>query len=130
MTCAVVDGLWERILDPKHPMHAWLAVKNGVHIGLAHAILHPHTFSLRTLCYLEDLWVTPIARGNGVATTLIKHLSQVGKEEGWRRLYWETGTNNKSAQKLYDRISVRRPTIVYEMDLDSQQSPSIEWQSS
>ena len=58
--------------------------------GLAHTILHPHTFSLRLVCYLEDLWVSPLHRGRGVATRLIEHLEVLGRQEGWRRLYAAT----------------------------------------
>lgn len=56
---AVIAGLWQRVLDPSSPMNAWLAFRAGEPVGLAHTILHPHTFSLRLVCYLEDLWVFP-----------------------------------------------------------------------
>jgi len=114
---AVVNGLWRRIVDPDSPMNAWLAADERAAIGLAHVILHPHTFSLRLVCYLEDLWVTPRARGMGVATQLIDCLKTVGTQRGWRRIYWETGLDNAPAQRLYDRISKRRPTMTYQIDI-------------
>lgn len=100
-------------------MHAWLALDGAGPAGLAHTIMHPHTFSLRSVCYLEDLWVTPSARGRGVATALIDHLSRVGKSEGWRRIYWETGLNNEAAQRLYERLAKRRAVAIYDIDLDA-----------
>lgn len=117
MTPEVVGGLWARITDPSSAMRAWLARREGTAVGLAHTILHPHTFSLRLVCYLEDLWVTPAARGAGVATALIDHLAIVGRHEDWRRLYWETDAGNLQAQRLYDRIASRRGSLVYQLDL-------------
>lgn len=114
---AVVDALWRRILDPESPMNAWLATDESGAIGLAHVILHPHTFSLRLVCYLEDLWVAPRARGRGVATELIDRLKIVGARQGWRRIYWEPGLDNAPARRLYDRIAERRPTTTYQIDI-------------
>ena len=72
--------------------------------GLAHYVLHPHTFSSRMVCYLEDLWVEPAARGNGVGRSLIEALIARGRERGWRRLYWHTEADNALARALYDRL--------------------------
>jgi GNAT superfamily N-acetyltransferase len=118
MTPAVVEGLWRRVLDDAHPMTAWLALREAQPIGFAHTIVHPHTFTLRQVCYLEDLWVAPEARGTGAATALIDHLADVGRREGWRRLYWETNVDNAVARRLYDRIATRRATVTYQIDLE------------
>ena len=114
---AVIAGLWQRVLDPSSPMNAWLAFRAGEPVGLAHTILHPHTFSLRLACYLEDLWVSPLHRGRGIATRLIGHLSVLGGQEGWRRLYWETAEDNAGARRLYDRVATLRPMATYEIEL-------------
>ncbi|GKX34050.1 MAG: N-acetyltransferase [Rhizobiaceae bacterium MnEN-MB40S] len=119
MDDAVVDGLWLRIINDAYPMQAWLAVGDAGSVGLAHTILHPHTFSLKSVCYLEDLWVSPRARGAGVATALIGHLEHHGKREGWRRIYWETDAQNSQAQHLYERIASRRQSIIYQIDTAS-----------
>ncbi|WP_114215850.1 GNAT family N-acetyltransferase [Ochrobactrum sp. 3-3] len=114
---AVIAGLWQRVRDPSSPMNAWLAFQAGEPVGLAHTILHPHTFSLRLVCYLEDLWVTPLHRGRGVATRLIEHLEVLGRQEGWRRLYWETAEDNAAARHLYDRVATLRPMATYQIEL-------------
>ncbi|WP_157973607.1 GNAT family N-acetyltransferase [Tropicimonas sp. IMCC34043] len=118
MNTSVVDALWCRILDAEHTMDAWLAMDGQECVGLAHTILHPHTFTLRPVCYLEDLWVSPAARSQGVATNLISHLSQIGEKEGWRRLYWETASDNAVAKRLYDRLASPRPVAIYEIALN------------
>ena len=98
-------------------MNAFLAFEGAEPFGLAHTILYPHTFSLRLVCYLEDLWVPPQHRGRRVGTKLIEHLKNLGLQEGWRRLLWETAEDNNAARRLYDRIATRRQITTYQIEL-------------
>src|SRR5690348_2744844 len=85
----VTDGVWHRILSAQEPVWCLLAYSAvGQPMGLANYVLHPHTWSLRSVCYLEDLFVAPGARGSGVGRALIERLVALGKENGWRRVYW------------------------------------------
>jgi hypothetical protein len=59
-------GLWQRILSPGAPVDSLLAVSpEGGHVWFANYVLHAHTWSLRPVCYLEDLLVASAARGEG-----------------------------------------------------------------
>ena len=117
MTPALLDALWDRILDPCFPMRAWLAWEGGVALGLAHVILRPHSFSLRHIGWIEDLWVAPEARGRGLGRALIATLAEVGRAEAWRRLEWETEAANAGARRLYDRIAEPDDHPRYRIDL-------------
>lgn len=100
------DELWRRLTDADVAMGALVAIDARAEspVGFAHYILHPHTFSARMVCYLEDLWVDAGARGAGVGRRLIEALIARGRERGWRRLYWHTEAGNAVARALYDRI--------------------------
>lgn len=100
------DELWRRITDADFAIGALIgfSAEDSRPVGLAHYVLHPHTFSSRMLYYLEDLWVEPSARGAGVGRRLIDALIARGRERGWRRLYWHTETDNAPARALYERI--------------------------
>jgi GNAT superfamily N-acetyltransferase len=50
----------------------FLAVRNGVPLGLVHYLFHPSSWSLGDTCYLQDLFTLPQARGTGVARALIR----------------------------------------------------------
>ncbi|MCC9620243.1 GNAT family N-acetyltransferase [Thalassospira sp. MA62] len=120
----VIDGLWSRIMDANHPMQAWLAVEhtpNTEHqtvIGFAHLIIHPHTFSLRNVAYLEDFWVSPDQRGNGIGSLVISALKDMAKKNDWARLYWHTTPDNHGAQRLYDRLAQRDSSVHYKIELN------------
>ncbi|WP_085585302.1 GNAT family N-acetyltransferase [Thalassospira mesophila] len=122
MTDDVIDALWHRILDPDHAMQAWLAVdpigeKDGpLVVGLAHIIVHPHTFSLRNVAYLEDFWVSADQRGLGIGGQMMAALQTQAHQQDWARLYWLTAGDNHHAQRLYDRLTDRVDAVLYKID--------------
>ena len=85
-------------------------------VGFAHFVLRPHTFSSRSVCYLEDLWVDPARRCTGIGRRLIEALIQRGREHGWRRIYWHTEADN-DARRLYDRVATLTEYVRYDVDL-------------
>ncbi|WP_085594502.1 GNAT family N-acetyltransferase [Thalassospira sp. MCCC 1A01428] len=124
MTDDVINMLWYRILDPDHAMQAWLAVERADGggaatdwvIGLAHIIVHPHTFSLRNVAYLEDFWVAADQRGLGIGGQMMAALEMQAKQQDWARLYWLTAGDNHKAQRLYDRLTDRVDAVLYKID--------------
>lgn len=52
---------------------------------------------------LNDLFVAPEARGQGVATALLHRAAEFGRAEGAVRLVLSTATDNFTAQALYER---------------------------
>jgi GNAT superfamily N-acetyltransferase len=86
-------------------------------VAFAHVVLHPHTWSPKTLCYLEDLFVTPSYRGRDVGHSLIDFLWRLAEDEGWGRLYWHTETTNAAARRLYDRFKPADGYVRYTIKL-------------
>ena len=70
---AVTRNTWDRLLDPTEPMHVALAY-DGKAIGMVHWIFHRSTWTAGDYCYLQDLYVTPEARGTGAGRKLIEHV--------------------------------------------------------
>ncbi len=113
---AVTATTWRRILAPDAPI--WCLVVDGADrrpVGFANYVLHPHSWSAQLVCYLEDLFVAPEARGSGMARALIDALAARGRAEGWRRLYWHTHENNYRARALYDRVTPRTDYVRYDI---------------
>ncbi|MBI5277154.1 MAG: GNAT family N-acetyltransferase [Burkholderiales bacterium] len=101
----VTNRTWQRILDPDSAVMCVVADVGGEVLGFAHCVVHENTWETQPVCYLEDLFVNPQARGIGIGETLIEWLRNAMRAEGWARLYWMTATDNARARKLYDRYS-------------------------
>ena len=115
---AVTQGVWARILAAAEPVWCLLACDDDRGpVGLANYILHPNTWSLQPVCYLEDLFVAAEARGSGAGRALIETLVALGKQHGWRRVYWHTRDNNYPARMLYDRLAPRTDYVRYDVEL-------------
>src|SRR4030095_5311944 len=82
---------WTRLMDPGSPMHGIVAEREGEGVtGICNYIIHENTWSLTPLCYLEDLFVDPARRAQGVGQQLIDWLVAEAKREKWSRVYWHT----------------------------------------
>jgi GNAT superfamily N-acetyltransferase len=109
--------LWRSVLGTDGPFHAFLADRDGQAIGLVHYLFHDSTWSTQTICYLQDLFVDPAARGGGAAKALILATEEAAKGVGAFRLYWQTQEYNGAARSLYDTIVPRSSFIVYRKNL-------------
>jgi len=68
--------------------------------------------------HLEDLFVSPDARGGGIADALIERCADRCRELGIRKLGWITATDNHRAQKVYDRSGAHGAEwLEYELEL-------------
>lgn len=90
---------------------------SGELTGLVHCVPHRSTWREGWNCYLEDLFVDPDSRGQGVAAALIEAARARASEIGASRLYWVTQPYNGAARSLYDQVARLAPRVVYETDL-------------
>jgi GNAT superfamily N-acetyltransferase len=105
ITDDVTNRTWKRILDPDSAVMCIVAEVDGEVLGFAHCVVHENTWETQPICYLEDLYVDPAARGQGIAYAIIDWLRNAMRAEGWARLYWHTRESNAQARRLYDRFA-------------------------
>jgi len=117
---AVTAATWAKIISDEAPhIGGLLARRSGSGlVGMLNYVIHDITWSLKPVCYLEDLYVEETARGEGVGRALIESLAARGREAGWHRLYWNTARDNTPAQVLYNKIGERTGWVRYDLDLD------------
>ncbi len=116
-TDEVFDGVWAWLLDPAHEVSALVAEANGDLVGFAHIRRLSDTFTAGPAWFLDDLYVIPERRGQGIARDLIERVARDGGAAGGGTLRWITAADNTTAQKLYDRIATRMTWVVYEREL-------------
>lgn len=103
-----------RLIDPEvGDYFGLLATINAAPAGLAHCILHRHGWRVESVCYLQDLFVAPGARGAGLGGRLIEAVYGAADAAGCGEVYWMTQTFNATARRLYDRVGVATPFIKY-----------------
>jgi GNAT superfamily N-acetyltransferase len=87
---------------------------DGELVGFVHLVFHPSTWSTDSYCYVEDLFVSPSARGTGAAMDLLRAAYAEADRRGASRTYWETQVFNGAARSLYDQVAHPTSFVVYE----------------
>jgi GNAT superfamily N-acetyltransferase len=112
----ITEVTWNRFFDPAEPVSAAVAELDGKVVGLVHYLYHRSTTMIEDVCYLQDLFTAPEARGLGVGRALMEHVYAEAAKAGSRRVYWQTHEANP-ARKLYDRIAKLTPFRRYVKEL-------------
>lgn len=86
-------------------------------VGLVHWATHASTWDPLGYCYLEDLFVSPQARGGGVGQALIRHVRDWAEKAGCGKVYWLTQETNAVARAMYDRVATSTGFTHYEIPL-------------
>jgi GNAT superfamily N-acetyltransferase len=101
----VTETTWARLQDPAEPMHVLGAFLDNRLVGFTHYIFHRSTWSRGDYCYLQDLFTSGAARGQGAGRALIEAAYERARAAGASRVYWLTHESNEVARGLYDKVS-------------------------
>jgi GNAT superfamily N-acetyltransferase len=85
-------------------LFAHVAVDDAVVVGMAIWFLNFSTWEGTHGIYLEDLYVTPAARGRGAGKALLGALAGICVERGYARLEWSVLDWNEPALGFYRSI--------------------------
>lgn len=83
---------------------AVIAEAGGEALGFALFFHNFSTWTGRRGVYLEDLYVTPAARGRGVGGALLRHLAGIAVERGCARFEWSVLDWNADAIAFYRKV--------------------------
>ncbi|MBS1879135.1 MAG: GNAT family N-acetyltransferase [Actinobacteria bacterium] len=93
------------------------ARRDGHLVGYACLYWHFSSTKARETVLMNDLYVVPETRGEGVGRALIEASLAIARERGAAELEWQTAPDNHTAQRLYDATGAIRSTwLSYELD--------------
>src|SRR5215469_6330239 len=101
--CATEENLIDDGFRREPKFQVLIAEQNGEAMGLALYFFIYSTWTSRNGLYLEDLYVRPEFRKQGIARELMRHLARVAKENHCGRMIWLVLRDNP-AVKFYRRL--------------------------
>ena len=118
MNSAILDTLWNWILDDNHIVNGICYELEGNIVGIAHFRSMPRPIKGQYIGFLDDLFVEPEFRGQQIAQKLISYLKSLSKANNWNGIRWITHSSNENAKKLYDKIANNTGFELYELKRD------------
>jgi GNAT superfamily N-acetyltransferase len=94
----------EKTLFSQSPLaRVLLAEVDGCAIAFALFFYTYSSFLAKPSIWLDDLFVQPYMRGQGVGTALLRHLATLATENDCGRIEWTVNTNNDRGIKFYQK---------------------------
>ncbi|WP_275545663.1 MULTISPECIES: GNAT family N-acetyltransferase [unclassified Pseudomonas] len=100
-------GIRDSLFADGSTAHGLICELNGEPIGYAVYFFNYSTWLGKHGLYLEDLYVSPEARGLGAGKTLLRHLAQLAVVRGCGRFEWSVLDWNTPAIDFYESFGAR-----------------------
>jgi GNAT superfamily N-acetyltransferase len=104
---ATVDDFRRHLFGPRPFAEAIVAEVDGRVVGFALFFPTFSTFRGQPGLYLEDIFVLPDYRGQGIGTALLSTLAQIAVDQGCGRLEWSVLDWNTTAIGFYRSLEAR-----------------------
>jgi GNAT superfamily N-acetyltransferase len=101
------DDIRRALFDTPPAAHALMARVDGAVVGFSLYFLTFSTFVGRQGIWLEDLYVRPDWRKQGIGGQLLARLARITLERGCRRLEWSVLNWNTPSIEVYKAIGAR-----------------------
>jgi GNAT superfamily N-acetyltransferase len=101
---ATETDIAQQLFGPHPAAEVVLAEVAGRAVGFALFFQNFSTFLGRPGLFLEDLYVQPAFRGQGIGRTLLTHLATVAIERGYGRVDWNVLDWNAPAIAFYESL--------------------------
>ena len=104
---ATVESLYGTLFGPTPTAEAIVAETDGEVVGMALYFTNFSTWSGRDGLYLEDLYVKPQARSQGLGKALLRRLARIAVARGCARVEWSVLDWNTPALDFYKSLGAR-----------------------
>lgn len=107
---ATPERLRQTLFGPRPTAEVLIALLGGLPVGFALFFQNYSTFLARSGLYLEDLFVRPAFRGQGVGRALLARLARIARERQCGRVEWAVLDWNEPAIRFYESLGARMMT--------------------
>ncbi len=104
---ATPDDFRRHLFGPRPVAEAMVAEIDGAAVGFALWFTTFSTFRGRPGLYLEDVYVRPQFRGQGIGKALLANVARLARERGCARLEWSVLNWNTPAIGFYRSLGAR-----------------------
>ncbi len=101
---STVEALRAELASDDSELEALLAEVDGKSVGLATFFRTYSTFAAKRGIYLEDLFIAPEYRQQGIASRLMRALGALAVERGYGRIEWTTLLWNSKATEFFESL--------------------------
>jgi GNAT superfamily N-acetyltransferase len=101
---ATADRMHESLFGAKRYAEVLMARLDGKAVGFALFFHNFSTFRAQPGIYLEDLYVRPAFRGEGIGEALLKRIAKLAVERGCGRFEWSVLDWNQRAVDFYKAL--------------------------
>ncbi len=112
------EGLGEALFGARPVCEAVVARAGAEVAGFAIYFRNFSTFAGREGLFLEDLYVRPAFRGQGIGRSLLEHVAGVAAARGCGRMEWSVLNWNRRAVGFYEALGARpvNDWTIYRLD--------------
>ncbi len=104
---ASVEDIKRTLFSDKATAHCVICEEQGSPIGFAVFFYNYSTWQGKNGVYLEDLYVTPDARGKGAGKALLKYLAKHAVDNNCGRFEWSVLDWNQPAIDFYESFGAK-----------------------
>ena len=98
------NDFFKALFGPQRNAAALMAFSGDAPVGFALYFYNFSTFLGRRGIYLDDLFVEPEHRGQGIGKALLQRLASIAKDEDCGRMEWSVLTWNQPSIDFYRRL--------------------------
>lgn len=108
--------LWEWFFDAEKKIYCQIAFVKENPAGFVHFREFLRPIKASSGIFMDDLFVAPMHRGQGIAQQLINSVKDFALERAIPLVRWITADDNQNAMNVYDKLASKTKWITYDLN--------------
>lgn len=107
--------VWSWFFQEERKIYCFVSVSGEKITGFVHFREFLRPIKASAGLFMDDLFVDPAQRGEGIGQELIKSVEEFASERNIAVIRWITGADNENAMKVYDKLANKTSWVMYDM---------------